>query len=318
MIKKKKIATMSQRNFTGTAAGDLIDASSIAPGDCAVLRGAAGDDTLIGSAGNDRFDGGAGNDSMFGGAGNDQFFIGLGSAGSGRDSIDGGTGQDQLVITAAAGQMTDTVRLELGRLANFIVDNAIHPGGHFVSDILHLDLTHVEAAGVRLDGVMTSLVQLATPLITFEDLGVDSSTWNNPIPDGYHGFDWRLPDTPGGSPLPTLYAMAQGLVRGSGYEHGSVDPGGTAAFNHTALVPIDITRHAGGTFTFVEVFMTAAWDSSEAVQVQGFRNGILVGETDVTVNDRGPTLVHGGWGPIDDLRITTDGQQLVMDHFLMG
>ena len=113
---------MIQRIYNGTSASGTLDASGLGIGEYAVLRGGAGDETMIGSNGNDRFAGGAGTDFMFGGAGNDQFFIARNNTvGGARDTIDGGTGSDELIITASTYQMTDTFKAELLRLNNFTI-----------------------------------------------------------------------------------------------------------------------------------------------------------------------------------------------------
>ncbi|MFZ4408122.1 MAG: hypothetical protein ACOYOH_12315, partial [Paracraurococcus sp.] len=49
---------MAQILYNGSAAGELIDASTLTGADYRVFRSLGGNDTLIGSAGNDRFDGG--------------------------------------------------------------------------------------------------------------------------------------------------------------------------------------------------------------------------------------------------------------------
>jgi len=62
---------VAQFVFQGTAGNDLLDASGVARTDVAVLRGLAGNDTLIGGTGNDSLQGGAGNDLMLGNTGFD-------------------------------------------------------------------------------------------------------------------------------------------------------------------------------------------------------------------------------------------------------
>ena len=153
---------MIQRIYGGTSASGLLDASALGIGEYAVFRGGAGDETMLGSNGNDRFAGGAGTDFMFGGAGNDQFFIARNNTvGGARDTIDGGTGSDELIITASTYQMTDTFKAELLRLNDFTILHGGDSTAHFVSDILHVDMSGVENARVRLDGTMTTLDAIA-------------------------------------------------------------------------------------------------------------------------------------------------------------
>jgi len=65
------IRGMAQFIFQGTAGNDLLDASGVGRQDVAVMRGLAGNDTLIGSGSNDSLQGGLGNDLLLGGSGFD-------------------------------------------------------------------------------------------------------------------------------------------------------------------------------------------------------------------------------------------------------
>ena len=167
---------MAQIVYTGTAGDDLLDASGLGTADLAVFRAAGGSDTLIGSSGNDRFDGGTGADSMFGGAGNDQFFLSLDNVpGGARDSIDGGLGTDQLIITMNGDQLTAANKAEVLRLNDFL--NTHDTSAHFVSDVLHLDVTGVETAILKLDGVNKALGDIfAAPVTGADSYGATEDT----------------------------------------------------------------------------------------------------------------------------------------------
>ena len=124
-----------------------------------MLRGSVGSDTLIGSNGNDRFAGGGGGSSLFGGAGNDLFFETLNNhPGGARDSIDGGIGHDLLDIIMNTDQLTPGIKSELAGLKAYM-DAGIFEA-HFVSDVLHVDMLHIETITVRLDGVEHALADL--------------------------------------------------------------------------------------------------------------------------------------------------------------
>jgi len=73
---------MAQIVFQGTAGNDLLDASGVGRQDIAVLRGLAGNDTLIASRGNDSLQGSAGNDLLLGGSGFDTALYSFGRANS--------------------------------------------------------------------------------------------------------------------------------------------------------------------------------------------------------------------------------------------
>ncbi|MFZ4407183.1 MAG: hypothetical protein ACOYOH_07575, partial [Paracraurococcus sp.] len=142
---------MAQIDYTGTAGADLLDASGLAAGSNAVLRGGAGADTLLGSSGNDRFDGGAGADSMAGGAGNDTFFLAYSAApGQGFDTIDAGTGADQVVITMNGSQVNDAaVQAELAAINTWSKgDTSVA----FNSTLFNFSMVSAETVSVRVDG----------------------------------------------------------------------------------------------------------------------------------------------------------------------
>ncbi|MFC7478470.1 hypothetical protein ACFQS7_29390 [Dankookia sp. GCM10030260] len=152
---------MVQNVFTGGADDNQLDASAFTT--TVVLRGLAGRDILIGGSGADRIDGGLGADLLQGGAGNDQFFVALGKdlvAGQ-YDIIEGGTGNDELIITLNSAQLgTAEMKVELARLKTFLADHGSDPTAHFISDVLHVDLSGVEAARLRVDGVMKTLAEV--------------------------------------------------------------------------------------------------------------------------------------------------------------
>ncbi|MCB4820356.1 putative Ig domain-containing protein [Roseicella aerolata] len=149
-----------QTVYAGTAGADSFDASTGRATDITVFRNLGANDTAIGGAGADRFSSTGTGASMSGGGGNDQFFIALSNTpGGARDSIDGGAGRDELIIAASSYQMTAAVQAELGRLAGFLA-GAGDPDARFISDILRLDMTGVEVARVRLDGVLKTLAEL--------------------------------------------------------------------------------------------------------------------------------------------------------------
>ncbi|WP_431269631.1 FG-GAP-like repeat-containing protein [Dankookia sp. P2] len=109
---------MAEYVYQGGAGNDLLDASGIARPDHAVLRGLAGNDTLIGSNGDDRLSGGAGNDLLIGGDGFDLGFYSYARASStiqrnvdGTWTIAGPEGTDILYSLEAARFADITYRL---------------------------------------------------------------------------------------------------------------------------------------------------------------------------------------------------------------
>lgn len=146
--------------FQATAAGGTLDASTNAT--TVVLRGNSGDDLLIGGSGDDRLDGGSGHDGIVAGAGNDAIFAALSPMAFG--TVDGGSGIDSLYIALNGDQYTPDVRLALSALKTFITSTVVaDPGARFTDGTLHLDMTGVERAFIRLDGVVTDLAYFSLP-----------------------------------------------------------------------------------------------------------------------------------------------------------
>jgi VCBS repeat-containing protein len=151
--------------------------------------------------------------------------------------------------------------------------------------------------------------ELVSTLIDFEDLFSGGGT---SIPDGYKGFNW---DVPGGL---NLYAFDENSGPGTGYQYGSINPGTNVAFNPGGYSPIDIHRSNGADFTFEKVYATGAYQANQ-VTFEGFNNGVLVGSTgQLAISNTAPQLVEVHWAPIDDLRITVVGSQIVLDNFSMA
>jgi hypothetical protein len=145
---------MAETVFQATAAGGTLDASTFATP--VVLRGSSGDDWLLGGAGADRLSGDMGHNRMFAGAGNDQIHTLLSPLAF--DTIDGGAGVDSLYITLLSDRYTPAFRLGLSELKTFITATVVaDPTAHFSNATLQLDMTGVENAFIRLDGVVTNL-----------------------------------------------------------------------------------------------------------------------------------------------------------------
>ena len=104
--------TRHGKKLTGTRRADRLVGTSLDD----VLRGLAGNDTLIGKGDDDRLDGGSGRDSLRAGAGDDTLIGASGNdtldGGPGRDIFRGGAGSDRL---HAADAKRDTVDCGAGR-----------------------------------------------------------------------------------------------------------------------------------------------------------------------------------------------------------
>lgn len=157
---------MIETVFHATATGNTLDGSAYTIP--VVLRGSTGDDRLVGGAGADRLGGNLGHNEIAAGAGNDQIHTVLSPLSY--DSVDGGAGTDSLYIALNGDQYTPSVRLGLSALKSFITSAATQdPAAHFSDATLHLDLTGVERAFIRLDGVVTDLASFSLPEATHAD-----------------------------------------------------------------------------------------------------------------------------------------------------
>ena len=183
------------------------------------------------------------------------------------------------------------------------LNTADHVSDHFT--VLSQDGTSKDVT-ISIDGKSESV----SSVIDFEDVAVTSIY--TPIPDGYKGFNW---DVPNGD---NLYVINENVHPGSGYERGSINPGKYAAFNPFALSPVNIHRTNDADFTFNKVYVTGAWQVDQ-VTFQGFNNGVLIGTTgQMSISNLAPSLVEVNWAPIDNLRITIVGSHVVFDNFSMA
>ncbi len=139
--------------------------------------------------------------------------------------------------------------------------------------------------------------------VDFENLKLSGQA---EIIDGYQGFNW---DVPNGL---NLYEMDGDAYGGS---NGYNLAGTSIAFTPYAYQPVTITRSDKGDFDFEGVELTSAWDSSQAVTLRGYLDGILVGSASATIYNTQVTAVDVNWGAIDVLIIGNSGSQLVLDNF---
>lgn len=160
------------------------------------------------------------------------------------------------------------------------------------------------------DITITGVNDNPTPtLIDFEDLDLSQPIyWDGmEIPDGYHGYNWDIPD----------YGLNLYAVDGDNVDQstGYYLAGSNVAFTPHAHQPINITRSDGGNFDFESVELTSAWDSSQEVTLEGYLDGNLLYSETVTIYNTSVTDVNVNWGPIDSLIIGNNGSHLILDNF---
>ena len=156
---------------------------------------------------------------------------------------------------------------------------------------------------------MPGLVRATT--VTFDDLPNSGS--NLVIPNGYGGLNWN-----------NMYYLNPSIgYSATGYMNGVVSPSNVAYNGYGS--PADVLSVSSSSpFTFNSAYFTGAWNDGLQVQITGYRNGIQVDQTTVTVNTSGPLLVTLDWSNIDDLHFVSSGgtahyqapgYQFVMDNF---
>jgi hypothetical protein len=127
-------------------------------------------------------------------------------------------------------------------------------------------------------------------VLTFEDLYPGYETFSQ-LPSGYAGFNWDSDS----------WWITKGYHPGSGYDYGTM--GNVSLFTAYAA---PISMGSAATFDFYGAYITAAWDSSENVVVEGWRSDSLVySQTIETHNDKAYWFVFN-YQDIDTLTFTPE------------
>jgi hypothetical protein len=112
-------------------------------------------------------------------------------------------------------------------------------------------------------------------VINFDDVpGAVPGSSDNPIPDGYKGFNWDV-----------FYALHEGYAPGSGYDNGIVS-GEWVAYNAFA----NVATVSESYFDFNAAWLTAAWNNDLNITIKGFDGASLKYEDTVVVDPDAPTL----------------------------
>jgi hypothetical protein len=192
---------MAQVTITGTSGPDRLDGSLYT--DNLVLLGLAGDDTLIGGLKADRLAGGDGHNVLYGGDGNDGFFVFL--APDEFNIIYGDAGRDLIAIQVTAAQYaTPQVRSALSQLDYFMAKQSSDPAAVFVNETLHLEMSGVERALVRVEATINPVANLVPGALavlfqndTASYLGTDYTLGSRWVVDGanfVHGATFAAVD----------------------------------------------------------------------------------------------------------------------------
>ena len=291
---------MAQITYTGTAGNDLLDASALTAKDTAVMTAGAGQDTLIGSTGADRLTT-DGDDFLSGGAGNDDFYVTLNDtlAAGAQAVIDGGTGTDRIAFTMTTAQASRAAVLaELSRLNDFLnITLRQDPTAHFVSSVLHLDMTGVEIALGRVGGGTSTVQQIVDGPTAVADAyaATEDTTLVVTAAKGLLAND--------GLGAGTLAAVAEtratatgGTVRiatdGSFTYLGGANANGTDSFTYTAIDSIGQTDTATVTVAVAAVNDAPTAVLLSAATVAENAAGAVIGTLSVTEVDVGDSASY--------------------------
>ncbi|MFC7477185.1 FG-GAP-like repeat-containing protein [Dankookia sp. GCM10030260] len=301
---------MAQFELNGTSGNDLLDASAFAVS--VVLRGLAGDDTLVGGSGPDRLAGANGHNQMHGGGGDDLLFArpDFGEF----NIIFGGAGMDTLVLGVTATQYADpAIRAALSQLDYYIAQQArgaIDPAVPFVNATLHLDMVGVEMASVRVEDALAPVDHVVP--------GAFAVYFDNTV-ESYQGTDYTL--------------ISRWVVDGANFVSGETIAAvernwqvvGSADFNgdlkadllwqNRATGAISVWAMDGDTFLNGSTVWTAPVGEDWKVASSGDFNGD--GRADIllatTVVDPGTGLSYAG---LKLLQLAADGQTLANETAL--
>ncbi|MFC7536315.1 M10 family metallopeptidase C-terminal domain-containing protein [Sphingomonas sp. GCM10030256] len=306
-----------------------------------VINGRGGDDTINGLEGNDTLRGGSGNDILIGGVGSDRLAGGRGSdtfryltlaesnASSGIDLISDFDPSEDTIDLSALGGIIWVASYQSGMTS--VLQAVLTQDGPNRSTISIYNGSSEPAFEAKVAGHLSSptgIVGVFSPLlVTFEDVVDEPTGTEDPVPNGYYGFDWVVPDTLDvGDDTLFVLIESRASIAGTGYQLGSIDPGEWVAYTPNGSQPVTITRSDGSDFIFDQVYLTAAWDELQAVTLTGYNDGEVVGTFSGTINNDEPTLIDVDWSAIDTLVINNstligDGgtfprPNLVLDNFL--
>lgn len=137
-------------------------------------------------------------------------------------------------------------------------------------------------------------------VIDFESLysGYDTV---EPLPYGYGGMTWNSDS----------YFITRNYHPGSGYEYGTF---GNASLFTAYAADINFGGHV---FDFNGAYVTAAWDSTESVLVEGYLEGSQVYSKVIVVNNHAATWFEFSFIGVDSVVFAPLGSHIVIDNITL-
>jgi hypothetical protein len=145
---------------------------------------------------------------------------------------------------------------------------------------------------------MSAFFLLAVPLIsdadviTFEEgLYTGSESWG-PIPSVYSGFSWNS----------NAYWMTKDHMLDTGYEYGTI--GNVSMYNFSrGYISMSTTSTD---FNFSGAYITAAYNTSQNVIVEGWKNGSLLYNSTITTSNDQPYWFDFNYKGVDTIWFKVD------------
>lgn len=136
-------------------------------------------------------------------------------------------------------------------------------------------------------------------VVTFESLypGYESA---DIIPAGFEGFNWST----------QFYWITKQFIPDSGYDLGTI--GYIASFTNGGY-PVSFEGVGGQDFLFKGAYITAAWDTTENVNVYGYLDGSLIYTTTITTHNDQPYWFTFDW-QVDTVGFEPLGTHIVIDN----
>ena len=122
---------------------------------------------------------------------------------------------------------------------------------------------------------------------TFEDLYPGPESWG-PIPSVYGGFSWNS----------NAYWITKDFMPGTGYEYGTI--GNVSMYNYSkGDISMGLTS---GYFDFSGAYITAAYNTSQNVIVEGWKDGSLLYNNTITTSNDKPYWFDFNYNGIDTVQ----------------
>lgn len=122
---------------------------------------------------------------------------------------------------------------------------------------------------------------------TFEDLYPGPESWG-PVPSDYNGFSWNS----------SAYWITKDFMPGTGYEYGTI--GNVSMYNYSkGDISMSLTTED---FNLNGAYITAAYNTSQDVIVEGWKDGSLLYSNTITTSNDMPYWFDFNYNGIDTVQ----------------